>query len=237
MKVYVDKKIGHPVKIEQTKVQRDWMDLTNDKHAYKCFPVSQANSIGWSISFLYDIEFIWDGISDTLDNHVTILKDEGNICNTKRANATISFESGLYFKTDQDMSLLSISPPNYFIDGAQAFTSIISTSFFEDSYPIAWKITKANTPIKIPAGTPVATLIPLSLGQLCEIELDINNKIFKIESEEEAAARKKAWEKIYKDGKFTNFYRDAVKYDGTSLGSHEKKSIKMIINNFTDQGI
>ena len=130
MKVFVDKQIGHPVKIEQTRIQRDWMDVTDNKHAYKCFPVSQANTIGWSVSFLHDIEFIWDGISDTSDSHVTILKDEGNVAYTTRANATISFESGLYFKTEQDMSILSISPPNYFIDGASAFTSIISTSFF-----------------------------------------------------------------------------------------------------------
>lgn len=233
MKVFVDKKIGHPVTIEQTKIQRDWMDATNERHAYKCFPISQANTIGWSVSFLHDIEFIWDGISDTTDNHVTILKDEGNVCHTKRANATISFDSGLFFKTDQDMSILSISPPNYFIDGAMAFTSIISTSFFPEAYPIAWRITRPNVPILIPAGTPVATLIPISIGNLCDIELDINNKIFIPESQEEMLAKTEAWKKIYEEGKFTNFYRDAVKYDGSSLGSHEKKSIKMIINDFT----
>lgn len=233
MKIFVDKQIGHPVKIEQTRIQRDWMDATDNKHAYKCFPVSQANTIGWSISFLHDIEFIWDGISDTLGNHVKILKDEGNVSYTTRANATISFESGLYFKTKQDMSILSISPPNYFIDGASAFTSIISTSFFPDSYPIAWRITKPNTPILIPAGMPVATLIPISVGSLCDIELNIQNKAFIQEPENEALEKAEVWKKIYEEGKFTNFYRDAVKYDGTAIGSHEKKSIKMIINDFT----
>lgn len=233
MKVFVDKKINHPVKIEQTKIQRDWMDATNDRHAYKCFPISQANTIGWSVSFLHDIEFIWDGVSDTTDQHVKVLQDKGNVCHTKRANATISFDSGLFFKTDKQMSILSISPPNYFIDGAMAFTSIISTSFFEEAYPIAWRITRPNIPIVIPAGTPVATLIPISISNLCNIELDINDKIFVEESKKEILAKGEAWKKIYEKGKFTNFYRDAIKYDGTSMGSHEKKSIKMIINDFT----
>jgi hypothetical protein len=209
------------------------MDATDNKHAYKCFPVSQANTIGWSISFLHDIEFIWDGISDTSDSHVTILKDEGNIAYTTRANATVSFQSGLYFKTEQDMSILSISPPNYFIDGASAFTSIISTSFFPDSYPIAWRITKPNTPILIPAGTPVATLIPISVGRLCDVELNIQNKVFIQEPENEVLEKAEVWKNIYKEGKFTNFYRDAIKYDGTAIGAHEKKSIKMIVNDFT----
>lgn len=233
MKIFVDKKIGHPVKIEQSKVQRDWMDATYDKHAYKCFPISQANTIGWSISFLHDIEFVWDGISDTSDSHVAILKDDGKVCSTGRANATISFDTGLFFKTDQNISIMSIHPSNYFIDGATAFTSVISTSFFSEAYPIAWRITRPNIPILIPAGTPVATLIPLSIGSLSDIELDISNKVFIPESEEERKEKTKAWEKIYNEGKFTNFYRDAVKYDGSSLGSHEKKSIKMIVNDFT----
>lgn len=233
MKIFVDKKNGHPVKIEQSKVQRDWMDATYDKHAYKCFPISQANTIGWSVSFLHDIEFVWDGISDTSDSHVRVLKDEGRVCSTARANATISFDTGLFFKTDQNMSIISIPPANYFIDGAMAFTSVISTSFFLEAYPVAWKITKPNTPILIPAGTPVATLIPLSIGNLSNIELDINNKIFIPESEKERKEKTEAWEKIYSEGKFTNFYRNAIKYDGSSQGSHEKKSIKMIINDFT----
>jgi hypothetical protein len=52
--------VGHRVKIEQTLIQRDWMDATVERHAYKCFPVSLANTVGWSISFLDDIEFVWD---------------------------------------------------------------------------------------------------------------------------------------------------------------------------------
>jgi len=193
MNVFVDKIVGYPVKLEQTKIQRDWMDQTFEKHAYKCFPVSQANTIGWSISFLHDIEFIWD----------------------------------------ENMSILSISPPNYFIDGAAAFTSIVSTSFYDNVYPVSWKITKPNVKIKIPAGTPVATLIPLSISALCDIELNINDKVFIPEPEEEIKAKLSARAEIYAKGKFTNFYRDGVKHDGTMIGSHEKKSIKMIINDFT----
>jgi hypothetical protein len=233
MNVFVDKIVGYPVKLEQTKIQRDWMDQTFEKHAYKCFPVSQANTIGWSISFLHDIEFIWDGISDASDGHVKVLQDDGNVCNTDRRNGTISFNSGLYFKTSENMSILSISPPNYFIDGAAAFTSIVSTSFYDNVYPVSWKITKPNVKIKIPAGTPVATLIPLSISALCDIELNINDKVFIPEPEEEIKAKLSARAEIYAKGKFTNFYRDGVKHDGTMIGSHEKKSIKMIINDFT----
>lgn len=233
MKISVYKLPKHPVKIEQTKVQRDWMDSTNNRHAYKCFPISIANTLGWSISFLEDIEFIWDGISDTTLDHIKVLKAPDNVCNLDRGNATISFNTGIYFKTDQNTSIISIVPPNYFIDGATPFTSIMSTSFYEEAFPAAWRITRPNHKIIIPAGTPVATVIPLSLTSLSEIELEIQDKTF---SQNEMEAKKnylEEWQKISQKGSFTNFYRDAIDYKGKKIGSHEKKSLHLKITDKT----
>ena len=223
----------HRVKIEQTKIPRDWMDETVDRHAYRCFPVSFANTIGWSISFLDDIEFIWDGISDSSPDHVKIIKSGANICDTKRGNATVSFNSGLIFKTDSDMSILSIVPPNYFIDGATPFTSIISTSFYKRVYPIAWRITKPNAKILIPAGTPVATLIPLSIGKLSKIELNIYDKEKNLDTTGEDQEKLEVFKKMSNSGKpFSNFYRDYVDQKNNSLENHELKSLKLTINDF-----
>ena len=234
--INVYKRKGHRVKIEQTLVQRDWMDITYDRHAYKCFPVSMANSIGWSISFLDDIEFIWDGISDTTPDHVKVIRSGPNVCDTGRANGTISFNSELMFVTDENTTMLSIVPPNYFIDGAIPFTSVISTSFFPHGYPIAWKITRPNTNIIIPAGTPVATLIPISLTDLSGISLNIYDKIEDPEEGIKNDEKLKVLKELEKNGKpFSNFYRDAVDYKGNKVGNHELKSLKLTINDFSEQ--
>jgi hypothetical protein len=216
------------VKIEQTRVKREWMDNTAAAHAYKCFPVTLANTIGWSISFLDDIEVIWDGISEAEDSHVKIIKDPGNVCSTSRANGTISFYTGIFFKTDENTTMLQIVPPNYFIDGATPFTSLISTSFYGEAIPVAWKITRPNTVISIPAGTPVATFIPISLKKLNDTELIIEDMVYTEDFYKKRSERSIVWAEKSKDG-FTNFYRDAVEYDGTSLGEHEVKSIKLKI--------
>lgn len=232
MKITAYKNNSTRSKIEQTKVKRDWMDETIDGHAYKCFPVSLANTIGWSISFLDDIEFIWDGISDTTPDHVKILKDPGNVCTTQRANATVSFYSGFFFESDENTSMLQIVPPNFFVDGATPFTTIISTSVLKEAIPIAWKITRPNTVIKIPAGMPVATFIPMSLKTYQDIDLEIKDKIF-VEDRAKKEERLRVWEEISRKGGFTNFYRDAVEYDGTSMGKHELKSLKLKITDLT----
>ena len=54
-------------------VTRDWMDATPEKHAYRCFPVTLANTIGWTLSAKEDISFIWNGTVDTTGDHVKIL--------------------------------------------------------------------------------------------------------------------------------------------------------------------
>ena len=235
MKITVYKNNQTRSKIEQTKVKRDWMDDTLDAHAYKCFPVSMANTIGWSISFLDDIEFIWDGISDTTPDHVTVLSGPVGVPTTVRGNATISFYSGFYFDTPENVSMLQIVPPNFFVDGATPFTTVISTSVLKEAIPIAWRITRPNTVIKIPAGMPVATFIPISLKEYQNVELEIKDKVFENMDWEEKEKRQKVWDEITKKGGFTNFYRDAVDYLGNSLGSHELKSLKLKITDLTSK--
>lgn len=232
VKVY--KRSGHRVQIEQTRVQRDWMDNTDDRHAYKCFPLSLANSIGFSISFLDDIEFIWDGISDSTPDHVKVLQGQ-DLCSTTRGNATINFHCDMIFQTESNISMLSIAPPNYFIDGAMPFTSIISTSFYYDTFPIAWKITRPNTNILIPAGTPVATLIPISLTEFSKTEMDIYDLVHDPEDGVEKANKLKVWQEITQSGGFTNFYRDAVDYKGNKVGEHELKSLHLRVNDHRDR--
>ena len=235
MKITVYKDTQARSKIEQTKVKREWMDDTLDAHAYKCFPVSMANTVGWSISFLDDIEFIWDGISDTTPDHVTILSGPLGVPTTVRGNATVSFYSGFFFDTPENVSMLQIVPPNFFVDGATPFTTVISTSVLKEAIPIAWRITRPNTIIKIPAGMPVATFIPISLKEYQDVELEIKDKDFENMHWQEKEKRQKVWDEITKKGGFTNFYRDAVDYLGNSLGSHEIKSLKLKITDLTSK--
>lgn len=217
--------------IKQINIKRDWMDNTVDGHAYRCFPVTLANGLGWGLSFPKDISFIWDGISDTSGNHVKILEGE-EYCYTERANATISFKTGIVFETDKNISLLQMPVPNMFIDGAQAFTTIMSTSFFKGEFPCALRITKPFTKITIKANQPFISIVPISLTNLQNsiIEIDdsknMKNNIVLNEKEQLDIIKEKT-----KNGIWTNFYRDAVNYKGQKIGEHEVKAIRLYVNN------
>jgi hypothetical protein len=213
--------------VEQTKIHRDWMDDTYDKHAYKCFPVSLANTIGWSISFTEDIEFIKHSHIHSQPDNVEILKGK-DICNNSRFNDTVSFNTGLILRTNKNTTILSIAPPNYRIDGIQPFTTLMSTSFYQHPMPVAWHINKSDQVIKIPAGTPVITLIPISLKSMENTEFIIEDYN---PTNEEHEAKQKYGEKISslgEQGIYTTPYRNATNEDGIQIGEHEVKSLKLI---------
>ena len=212
--------------IEQTKMNRDWLEDLPDRHGYKCFPMALANTLGWTLSFNEDIEFEWDGITDTTPNHLAIYKGE-SIANPNRGSATISFDSSLIFKTDENTSILSIAVPNYWRDGIQPYTSIISTSFFKFPLPIAWRITKPNHRFVIKAGEPIITVIPISVKGLMDYEVNLYDIEDKPQWLEYAKDYGKAVGDMNKKGFFSNFYRNATDHLGSALGKHEAQAIKL----------
>jgi hypothetical protein len=215
--------------IEQLSIKRNWMDETSERHAYHCFPVSLSNTLGWGISFPEDIVFTWDGITDNSSSHIKILKGL-KYCNSSRGNATLSFNTGLTFFSDIDVSMLTIPVPNDFNAYAQCYTSIISTSFYKPPLPLAWRILVPNVEICIPAKTPVASIFPLSLSSLQNYEMNIFYNELPNSHYEEILLNGQKIQEISVNGKFSNFYRNAIKYDGSSQGSHEVKNIKLKTN-------
>lgn len=214
-------------------IKRDWMDATSDGHAYRCFPVTQANVIGWSLYCKKNIEFIWDGINDQTSDHVKIISGpEGTYAG--RGQSSLSFNTGLIFKTEEDVSIFTINPVNYFSDDFETMSNLVSTSFYDNPLPLAIRSKAANKQIKIEAGTPLATLIPISLSHLNNTFIEI------LEYKDEDKKRQnanisygEAAQKINSAGQWTDWYRDAVNEKQETLGKHEVKVLKLGIKDNT----
>lgn len=216
--------------VDQLKATRDWMDDTSGRHVYMCFPLTLTNGLGWGVSFNRDIRVIWDGIEDSNPDHVKILEGE-EVAYTGRGHGTISFKSGIVINTDEDVSMLTMPVPNQFIRGTQSFTTLLSTSFYRGQFPIAMKITEPNREIHIPAGTPVAAILPISLTNLQnDYQMEIKEGDLPWEYWEEQRKYGEAAQE--KNGAFpfvewSKMYRDAINYDGKPMGKHESKNIKL----------
>ena len=234
--VYKDN--GPVANIEPLSAKRDWMEATFDKHAYRCLPVTLTNQLGWAISFPEDITFMWDGQISTSGEHVKVLAGEKYI-QTGRGQATVSFETGLVFRTSENYSLLTYNVPNMFMEGVSPYTTIISSSFFEGPLPVAWKITKAFVPITIKANQPVAAVFPISLADIQGSTLTIKNikDLIRVNRDipldlDEAV---KSAADAAANGGWTDYYRNAIDYMGNKLGRHEAKSLKLLVKDESNE--
>ena len=230
--ISVEKTQGALFDIQPMSIKRDWMDVTSEGHAYRCFPVTQSNVIGWSLSCVKDIEFIWDGVNDQSSDHIEIFSPEGSY--SGRGQSSVSLNTGLVFRTDKDVSIFTINPVNYFSNEFETISSLISTSFYDNPLPLAIKAKVANKRVVIKAGTPVATIIPISLSNLNGTSIEIVNyqdpdrKRLDANMSYGSAARE-----INSAGKWTDWYRDAVNEKEESQGSHEVKTLKLGVTDNT----
>jgi hypothetical protein len=117
-------------------------------------------------------------------------------------------------------------------------SSLISTSFYDNPLPLAIKAKAANKRVVIKAGTPVATIIPISLSNLNGTNIEIveyqdpdRKRINANMSYGDAA------QAINSAGKWTDWYRDAVNEKQESQGSHEVKALKLGVVDKTKRDI
>jgi hypothetical protein len=230
--ITVEKMPGCIFNIEPMSIKRDWMDLTSENHAYRCFPVTQSNVIGWHLSCSEDIIFTWDGINDQTDQHIKIVSPSGSY--SGRGQSSISLNTSLVFRTDPDVSIWTIHPVNYFNDDFETMSSVISTSFYDNPLPLALKAKKANVETIIKAGTPIATIIPISLTHLNNTSIEI------VEYKDEDRSRTnaniaygEAAQVLNSSGNWTDWYRNAVNEKNESVGSHEVKTLKLYVKDNT----
>jgi len=227
--ISVEKTPGCLFEISPMSIKRDWMDATSENHAYRCFPVTQANVIGYSLSCKEDIEFVWDGVNDQTSDHIEIIKaPEGSYGG--RGQSSISLHTGLIFRTEQDVSIFTINPVNYFSNDFETMSSLISTSFYDNPLPLAIKAKSSNKNIIIKSGTPLATIVPISLSSLNNTLIEIVD--YKDEDRKRVEANisyGEAAQVINSTGQWTDWYRNAVNEKQESLGSHEVKTLKLSV--------
>jgi len=232
--ISVEKAPGCIFEINPMSIKRDWMDATSENHAYRCFPVTQANVVGYSLSCKEDIEFIWDGVNDQTQDRVTIFNPKRAY--SGRGQSSVSLDTGLIFRTTEELSILTINPVNYFSNDFETMSSMISTSFYDNPLPLAIKAKAANKRVVIKAGTPVATIIPISLTQLNNTVITMVD--YKDEDRKRVEANisyGEAAQVLNSTGEWTDWYRNAVNEKQESLGSHEVKTLKLSVEDQTKQ--
>jgi hypothetical protein len=164
-----------PPKIEQSRIQRDWMDETYNKHAYQCLPMTFANVYGWEMQMEDDLVVQWDGGQ----NPARILSGEYSSSGRMQAVSSIigmiSIQMSWVIRTEEGYDTWFSGSPNYFVDGAAPLSATIPTWWWPDESQMNWKITKIGEPVVFKAGTPFCFFNVYKNSVMQEAEVSTSN--------------------------------------------------------------
>ena len=150
--------------------QRDWMNATPNRHAYRCLPLTIVNQTGWWVKNPVGFTATWDGgnlpsnISFQFDDPA---RDWPHSINAQFGEGIVTWNTPFLFRTKPLGSrLLICGPTNYFRPYAQPLTALIESDWMTMSFTMNYKITVPNQPVRFEAGEPLFQVIPL-LSNVC----------------------------------------------------------------------
>lgn len=142
-------------------LKRDWFV----DHAYFCLPLTIANQYGFGIKSLKTFSVIWNGGKAPKDVKVEILEDSefpsGQTISTHFGMGTFTVQNRFTFRTPPGVNLMTINPPNYWIDGIQHMTGVVETDNLRRDFTFNLKITRKNKKIIINKGDYIGCVLPI----------------------------------------------------------------------------
>jgi len=159
-------------------------------HAYHCLPLVIGNQYGFIVKSLYDFEVIWDGGDSVESVKVTILNSQEEYRKTYNLQSinshfgmgTFTIQMPYQLRTSPGINLMTINPPNYFIDGIYHMTGVIETDNLRRDFTYNLRITRSNYTIKINKGDYIGCIIPYPRHFIDKYNIIDATKIFDNES-------------------------------------------------------
>ena len=154
--------------------QRDWMNATPHRYAYRCLPLTIVNQTGWWIRNPVGFTAAWRG--PTAPGSIEFRFDAApelwrNWINSQFGEGIITWNTPFLFRTKPEGSrLLICGPVNYFKQNVQPLTALIESDWVSMSFTMNWKIMKPNEPVRFEMGEPLFQAIPLSSNVCADLE-------------------------------------------------------------------
>ena len=171
MKITAFPVVSDPLPIKRATVDRQWMDDTPERFAYRCLPLNIANQAGWKFTLDDDIVISWNGGPRTEDIQIYQSK---NRFTSHFGAGIVTFHTGYIFKTYDDWSLWVRGVPNDIKDCIQPLDGIVETNWAPFTFTMNWKFTQPSK-IKFPKGSDICFVTPIHLSTLENFDVEIDN--------------------------------------------------------------
>jgi hypothetical protein len=183
--------------IEAAPVERDWMDASINRFAYRCLPLAIANRAGWIIRNPTTFVAVWNGglsmndtqvnfnpSQDTFESYQTYttitlttppkpaepLKPPDKRITSHFGSGIVTFSIPYLFRTPRGINLWVKGPTNSIKDGAHPLEGIVETDWLTATFTMNWKLTRPRMPVTFKAGEPICMIVPIPRGLAEELD-------------------------------------------------------------------
>lgn len=146
--------------------QRQWMDDSPGRFAYRCLPLVIANQHGWDVLSPVTFTARWRGGVAIDDVELQFDGEASAYVSTHFGSGIITFSLGHLFRTSPGVNLWIKGPSNRPKDGVSPLEGIIETDWSPYTFTMNWQLTRPGLAVRFERGEPVASLVPIERGYL-----------------------------------------------------------------------
>ena len=180
---------GHEVEVRPAPAERAWMDATDQRFAYRCLPLTIANTYGWEILSPASFKAIWSGETGMEAVRIEAQRGAQAPAISHFGSGILTFHLPVLFRTEPGFDLLVQGPINRPKDAIAPLTGIIETDWAPYTFTMNWIFTQPEIEIEFEKGEPICHFFPVRRGGLEAIEPEIRS----LASNPELEAMFKAW--------------------------------------------
>ena len=157
---------GHEIDIRPAPVERDWMEKSRDRFAYRCLPLDIANAHGWEMLCPAGFKAGWTGAAHV--EALTVYPDSPRIVPAAShfGHGVLTFHVACLFRTEPGYDLMVQGPINRPKDGIAPLSGIIETDWAPYSFTMNWMFTRMFANVRFEKGEPFCHFFPVKRGEL-----------------------------------------------------------------------
>ncbi|HSJ00809.1 MAG TPA: DUF6065 family protein [Verrucomicrobium sp.] len=146
--------------------QRQLMDDTPGRGAYRCLPLSMANQAGWFLHAPVSFNAVWNGEVDPTAVQIDFEEssvDGTSVVMSHFGSGIVTFRLPFLFRTPPGIGLLVRGAPNWPLVNFAPLEGLVETDWNPSSFTMNWKILEPNRPVRFNKEVPVCFIQPFDL--------------------------------------------------------------------------
>ncbi len=158
--VYLEHGADFAPDIRPAKLERDWMERTPQRFAYRCLPMNIANTHGWEVLCPVRTRVQWNGGPGV--EHMRVIPDERHFLTplSHFGSGILTFQLPFVVKTEPGYELWVAGPPNALKHGIVALAGVVETDWSPYTFTMNWRFT-APGEVVFEKGEPICFFFPI----------------------------------------------------------------------------